>query len=227
MKIVFEGVTKKFGSIAALEDVSFKIKPGEFVFLVGESGAGKTTLLRLILGQFMPTAGNIIVGDLSLDKAKKKQIIRLRRQIGMAFQDFCLIRDKTAKENIMMALDILGLPKEEKEARLEKALGDTGIGEREHFFPSQLSGGELQRCCIARALAVKPKLILADEPTGNLDPETSWQLIEILKKENKKGTTVLMATHNFDIVDSLRERVLYLKRGKLLKDKKGGKYRLK
>lgn len=224
MQVVFENVTKNFGSIVALENISFKVKQGEFVFVIGPSGAGKTTLIRLILAQFLPSAGKIYLDEKDLAGLSLKEILKLRRKIGVAFQEFCLVRDKTSRENISLPLDICGLDQKEKEIKINKALKATGLHGRENFFPAQLSGGEVQRCCLARALVNSPSLVLADEPTGNLDPETSWQIIKILKNFNKKGATVIMATHNFDIVNSLKERVLYLDKGRLVKDKKEGKY---
>jgi len=224
MKIKFDKVTKKFGDFTALNNVSFKIKQGEFVFITGKSGAGKSTAIRLILGEFFPTEGEVWVDGQSLAKLKQKQILNLRRQIGVIFQDFRLLSDKTLAENILISLNIVGGDKTDWQSKLENVLDLVGLKERADFFPAQLSGGELQRACLARALVIKPKIFLADEPTGNLDPETSWGLMSLLKKVNEKGTTVIMATHNFDIVNSFRQRVIKLEGGKLVFDKKEGKY---
>jgi len=224
MKIKFDKVTKKFGDFAALDNVSFKIKPGEFVFITGKSGAGKSTVVRLILGEFLPTEGEVWVDKQSLTKLKQKQILNLRRQIGVIFQDFRLLSDKTLAENILIGLNVIGGDKTDWQSKLENVLDLVGLKERADFFPAQLSGGELQRACLARALVIRPKVFLADEPTGNLDPETSWELMSLLKKINEKGTTVIMATHNFDIVNSSCQRVIKLEGGKLIFDKKKGKY---
>jgi len=224
MIIKFDKVTKKFGEVTALEDVSFKIKQGEFVFITGRSGAGKSTIIRLILGEIVPTEGEVWLDDRCLNRAKTKEILALRRQIGTVFQDFRLLSDRTLEENILIALNVVGYRRKDWSEKLTQVLKTVGLENRARFFPAQLSGGELQRACLARALIVEPKIILADEPTGNLDPETSWELMDLLKRINKKGTTVIMATHNFDIVNSLRQRVIKLESGKLIFDKKRGKY---
>jgi len=225
MKIVFDKVTKSWGEIAALKDLSFKIKPGEFLFIVGPSGSGKTTILRLILSELKPSEGEIEVGDHSLTKAKKKQIDLNRRQIGVIFQDYRLIKDKTVRENIEIALDITGHPKKSWPELIEKAATRTEISNRLNFFPSQLSGGEKQRASLARSLAIAPRLILADEPTGNLDPKSAWQLMALLRKINTQDkTTIIMTTHNSDIVNNMHLRVIRLSEGKILSDKGRGSY---
>lgn len=229
MKIIFDKISKSFGDLEALKDVSFKIKPGEFVFLTGPSGAGKTTIFKIIMGEMVPDEGMVEVGDwMVFDGGKqvlKKQVKQLRRGIGVVFQDFQLINEYTAGENIVLALDILGVKGKNRDREIAKALKKVGLLERKNSFPKQLSGGELQRLCLARALAMKPKILLADEPTGNLDPQSSWQLIQLLDKINKEGTTIIMATHNFDIVNSLKRRVIKVLEGKITTDKKKGKYR--
>lgn len=224
MKVKFDRVTKKFGEVIALEDISFEIKQGEFVFITGRSGAGKSTIIRLILGELFPTEGEVWIDDCCLNQAKRKEILTLRRQMGTVFQDFRLLNNKTLEENILVALDVVGYRERDWEEKLRQVLKEVGLEERARLFPAQLSGGERQRACLARALITDPKIILADEPTGNLDPETSWELMDLLRKINKKGTTVIMATHNFDIVNSLRQRVIKLESGKLIFDKKQGKY---
>lgn len=227
MKIKFSKVSKKFGETVALQEVSFKIKEGEFVFITGPSGAGKTTIIKLILGEIFPSSGEVKVGRLTLankGKVKRGEIRKLRRKIGVIFQDFQLLEECTVGENIRVALEILGFPSPDQEKEVAQVLKKVGLEGREDFFPAQLSGGELQRVCLARALAMKPAVILADEPTGNLDPKNSWQLIELLDKINQEGTTVIMATHNFDIVDSLKKRVLKLADGCLVADEKKGGY---
>jgi len=229
MKIIFDKISKSFGDLKALKDVSFKIKPGEFVFLTGPSGAGKTTIFKIIMGEMVPDEGAVEVGDwMVFDGGKqvlKKQVKQLRRGIGVVFQDFQLINEYTVGENIVLALDILGVKGKNRDREIAKALKKVGLLERKSSFPKQLSGGELQRLCLARALAMKPKILLADEPTGNLDPQSSWQLIQLLDKINKEGTTIIMATHNFDIVNSLKRRVIKVSEGKIITDKKKGKYR--
>ena len=224
MKVEFDRVTKQFGELVALEDISFKISQGEFVFLTGRSGAGKSTVIRLILGEILPTKGEVWLDDCCLSQAKAKEILSFRRQIGVVFQDFRLLNDKTLEENILIALNVVGYRQDDWREKLIRVLKTVDLVDRARFFPAQLSGGELQRACLARALIVNPKIILADEPTGNLDPETSWELMSLLRKINRRGTTVIMATHNFDIVNSLRYRVIKLESGKLIFDKKQGQY---
>lgn len=207
-----------------MANVSFEVKKGEFVFLTGPSGAGKTTAIRLILKDYLPTEGKVFFNQQDLAQIPKKKIPQLRRQIGVIFQDFKLISDWTVFENVALPLDIIGSKKQEITSQVEKVLKKVGLWERKQFFPAQLAGGELQRVSLARALITKPLILLADEPTGNLDPACAWQLVKLLKKINKEGTTVLMATHNADIVDSLGARVIKLDKGKIVSDEKKGKY---
>ena len=222
--IKFENVTKKFGGVVALNDVSFAVKKGEFVFLTGPSGAGKTTVVRLILGELKPTKGRVFFNHQEIGSISKKEISLLRRQMGVIFQDFKLIADRTVFENVALPLEIVGQKKEEIQKRVAQVLRKVNLEERASFFPAQLAGGELQRTSLARALVVKPLVLLADEPTGNLDPACSWQLIRLLKKINREGTTVLMATHNVDIVDSLGTRVIKLDKGGVVSDEEKGRY---
>ena len=222
--IKFNQVTKKFGKIVALEDVSFEIEPGDFVFITGPSGAGKTTIVRLILKELLPTSGKIEIDQQDLAKISSKKIPQLRQKIGVVFQDFKLLTDRTVFENAILPLEVVGTEKKKMEKRAEEILKLVGLTERADLFPAQLAGGELQRACLARAVMAEPKILLADEPTGNLDPATSWQIIKLMKKINKLGTTVVMATHNVDIVNSLRERVIKFDKGKMIKDQKEGKY---
>jgi len=224
MDLTFSRITKAYGEMKSLDRVSFEVKSGEFLFIVGPSGAGKTTLIKLILAATKPTSGEIIV-TFPKKKKRKGKIEEIRRLIGTVYQDTRLVMDKTVYENIELALDIIDTPKKERDEIIKKVLKKTNLEEKTDLFPSQLSGGELQRASLARALAIKPLLILADEPTGNLDPESGWKLVELLRKINKEDkTTIIMATHDMEIVDSLKTRVVRLDRGKVIKDKKKGKY---
>lgn len=219
MKIKFDQVNKNYGAISALKDINFEIEPGEFVFIVGHSGAGKSTILKLILNQVRPTSGIITIGDTDITQGKKNEIENIRRQIGVIFQDYQLIQDKSIEENIALSLDIIDYPKSERLAKIDEVIRKANLNNRRYLFPSQLSGGELQRAALARALAVKPKIILADEPTGNLDLENTWNLIKHLKEENEKNnTTIIMTTHNLDIVDSLNKRIIKVDNGTIFKD---------
>jgi cell division transport system ATP-binding protein len=224
MDLAFSRITKSYGDQKSLDKVSFEIKSGEFLFIVGPSGAGKTTLIKLILAVVKPSSGEITV-TFPKGQKKKGKIEEIRRLIGTVYQDTRLVNDKTVAENIDLALDIINIPKQERPDIIQKVLKKTGLEDKANLFPSQLSGGELQRTSLARALAIKPLLLLADEPTGNLDPESSWKLVELLRKINKEDqTTIIMTTHNMEIVDSLKSRVIRLEKGKIIKDKKKGKY---
>lgn len=219
MNVLFKNVSKNFGSIKALENIDFEVKSGEFVFIVGPSGSGKSTLLKMILSQFHPTSGEIYIDGHLHNEKNKIHIDKLRQSIGVIFQDYQLINDKTVEENIALVLDINGTPSDQIPEKVEKSINQVFLQSRRHLFPSQLSGGELQRAALARALAVSPKLILADEPTGNLDPENAWNLIKLLKDVNEiHGTTIIMTTHNFDIIDSLNKRKVTMRSGKIEAD---------
>ncbi len=223
--VKFEKVSKNFypGSFV-LVDVSFEIENGEFVFITGPSGAGKTTILKLIIRELVPTEGKIFLNSWELSKLKPRETPKLRRKVGMVFQDFRLLNDRTVFENVAIALELRGLEEKEIEKKVKNVLELTSLSGKEGLFPVQLAGGELQRVCLARALVGKPEVILADEPTGNLDPATGWEIIKLLTQINKMGTTVIMATHNVDVVDSLRKRVILLKNGRIIKDQSEGKY---
>lgn len=217
MKIVFDQVDKKFGIVNALKDISFEIDQGEFVFIIGNSGAGKSTLLKLILNQLKPSSGKILLGDIDLALGNKEDVNQVRRKIGVVFQDYQLISDKTIEENIALILDIVNYPKEKIQSRIDQVIKEVNLGTRRFLFPSQLAGGELQRAALARALAIEPEVILADEPTGNLDQENSWNLVKLLKEINQKNnTTIIMTTHNNDIVESMGKRVIKLKEGEIV-----------
>jgi cell division transport system ATP-binding protein len=217
--IHFENVTKQYPTgNTALDDVTFKIDRGEFVFLVGPSGSGKTTLFRLLIRDAVPTSGSIRIGDWDLVGLPKSKIHQLRKNIGVVFQDLKLLRDRTIYENIMFPLEVGNIDSQDARERVEGIIERVGIAEHREKFPVQLSGGELQRAAIARALAFSPEILLADEPTGDLDNATSWEIIKLLQDINESGTTIIMATHNADIVNSLRLRTLVLEKGKLTKD---------
>lgn len=219
MKVVFNHVNKSFGIINAIKEIDFTVEPGEFMFMVGPSGAGKSTIIKLILNQIQPTSGEIIIDDHPLNKLSKKEIDKIRRQIGVIFQDYQLIPDKTIQENIALALDINNFAPALISEKIENVIKQVNLNNRRHLFPSQLSGGELQRASLARALAVDPKIILADEPTGNLDLENSWNLIKLLKDINEKlGTTIIMTTHNLDIIKSLNKRIISINNGEIISD---------
>lgn len=217
--ITLNNVTKKYptGSVA-LSNVSFSIEKGEFVFLVGPSGSGKTTLFRLLIRDAVPTEGSVVVGSWDLTRLPKHKVPHLRKRIGVVFQDLKLLRDRTIAENVLFPLEVANMDPKLAKKRVEEILEQVGIVEHKDKFPIQLSGGELQRAAIARALAFSPDLLLADEPTGNLDNATSWEIVKLLQDINKAGTTILMATHNADIVNSLLKRVLVLEKGVLTRD---------
>lgn len=208
----------------ALEKVSFRIRSHEFVSVVGQSGAGKTTLLRLLLKEEDPTSGEIIVDGQNLDEIKSKDLPLYRRKIGAVFQDFKLLSNKTAYENIAFAMEAAGRIDEEIEEDIPEILKLIALSERAHHFPSQLSGGEKQRVAIGRALAHRPVILIADEPTGNLDPLHTWDVIRLLCKINEMGTTVILATHDREIINALGKRVVTLDKGRMFKDEEKGRY---
>lgn len=223
--ITAQAVSKKFGDIVALNEVSFSVSPGEFVFLTGPSGSGKTTLFKLFLREFLPDTGTLIIDTQNLSKLRPSQLPGYRRQIGVVFQDFRLLADRSVNENVSLPLQIRHDQPPHIQIAVESALETVGLTGRANLFPAQLSGGELQRVGLARAIVVKPKLILADEPTGNLDPKTSKSIVALIKKiQEELKTTVIMATHNVEIVNSYKLRVLKLDNGKLIKDSPKGIY---
>lgn len=224
--IVFDKVTKKFPlGNTALSDVSFEIDDNQFVFLVGQSGAGKTSILKMITQEIVPTSGSIIVDDFDVTDKNFSQKIELRRRIGIIFQDFKILVDKNVFENVAVSLKVIGADSSEIKSKVKKALELVGLSKKEMVFPVQLSAGELQRVAIARAIVGDRDIIIADEPTGNLDPKTSWDIMKIFKKLEGKRT-IIIATHNTDIVNSFQKRVLVLKEGKIVKDQRKGGYEL-
>ena len=216
--VKFDKVTKTYGDVCAIKDVSFEVKDGEFVFLMGPSGAGKTTILKLILKDIISNFGDIQVGGVDISKTSEKDLPKLRQKVGCVFQDFKLLNERTAYENIEIALAVLGVPEPKWKERVEKVLKMVGLFDRKNLFPSQLSGGEIQRASLARALVVNPDLILADEPTGNLDCEKAYEIMEVLEKINKEGKCVIVATHNKEIVSKMEKRVIKLTSGKIIKE---------
>lgn len=228
MKLVFNNVDKNFGVISALKNVSFTVNPGEFVFIVGPSGAGKSTILKLILNQIKPTNGEILIDDINISLGTKSEIDKIRRKIGVIFQDYQLIMDKSIEENIALILDIVSFPKEKISSKIDEVINQVNLNNRRFLFPSQLSGGELQRASLARALAIEPEIILADEPTGNLDNENTWNLVKLLSDINKKNhTTVIMTTHNQEIVNSLEKRQIEIRDGEVKKDNQPSETKIK
>jgi cell division transport system ATP-binding protein len=216
--VKFENVNKIFpNKHQALAHIDFSVETGEFIFLVGPSGAGKTTLLRLLFREVLPTSGSIWVDDIDVTKLKDAEIPFLRRKIGFVFQDFKILPSRTVAENIAITLEILGKDPNEMEESVLSILDTVGLKDKAEYFPSQLSLGELQRVSIGRALVGEADIILADEPTGNLDPKTSWDIIKLLSKINKMGKTIIMATHNIDMVNSMKKRVLTVIGGKITK----------
>jgi cell division transport system ATP-binding protein len=224
--ISLQNVTKIYkNGVTALEDVSIEIEKGEFVFVVGPSGSGKSTTLRLLLREEEPTSGEVYVAGKNVVRLSTLGgIPKLRRNIGCVFQDFKLLQDKTVFENVSFALEVIGKPKHVIDGRVPEILDYVGLGEKLNNYPDELSGGEQQRVSIARACVNRPLVLLADEPTGNLDPNTSVDIMRLLDKVNKIGTTVVMATHDQAIVDAMRKRVIELEKGKLVRDQSRGVY---
>ncbi len=221
----FVDVTKTFGNIVAVADVNLEIDPGEFVFITGPSGAGKTTLLYLILRKYLPDKGEILLGDRDITKLRGKEIALLRQNIGAVFQDFKVLPERTLRENVEVALAVKGVNQNEWKDRVDQVLAVVGLTDRAHLFPSQLSGGEIQRTSLARALVVNPDIILADEPTGNLDWETADAMMQLFEKINSNGKTIIMATHHKGLVEKMKKRTVKLRGGKIEADE--GKKKVK
>ncbi|KKU68325.1 MAG: Cell division ATP-binding protein FtsE [Parcubacteria group bacterium GW2011_GWA2_47_16] len=225
--IYFDKVSKVYADdSAALTDVTFTVSPKEFVSIVGHSGAGKTTLLKMILAEEKPSQGKVFFESTDIHSLKKRQMNRIRRRIGTVFQDFRLLPNKTSYENIAFAMEAAGRTDEEIESDVPHVLELVGLGKKIWSFPHELSGGEKQRVAIARAIVNQPDIIIADEPTGNLDPINTYEIVQILKKINDLGTTVLLTTHNKGVIDSIGKRVVTMENGRIVRDDKSGKYSL-
>jgi len=223
--IKLQSVTKIYPTpLAALRDINLHIKPGEFVSIIGQSGSGKTTLAKLLIAEERPTKGKIEIGSWDISQISRNDIPYLRRQIGTVFQDFKLLSRKTVFENVSFALEVAGKPRSRIKKIVSEVLEIVGLGQKHDRYPWQLSGGEQQRVAIARSLVHGPKVMIADEPTGNLDTINTEEIIEILKKINEFGTTILLFTHNRDIVNRLKKRVITLQNGEILMDVESGKY---
>jgi len=223
--IRFKNVTKIYPpDTYALKNVSLHIKPGEFISIVGQSGTGKTTLVRMVLAEERPTKGRVVIGDWDITNIKAREIPVLRRQIGVIFQDFKLLPRKTILENVSFGMEVSGLNLKKIREIVPQVLKIVGLDNKLNRFPRQLSGGEQQRAVIARALVHRPKILIADEPTGNLDSINSQEIINLLRKINEFGTTVVLVTHNREIVNSLRKRVITIDQGMIISDQKSGKY---
>lgn len=224
--IYFERVSKIYDNSAALRDVTFKVAPGEFLSVVGHSGAGKTTLIKMIIAEDRPTDGAVFFESLNVHTIPRGRLPQYRRRIGTVFQDFKLLPNKTAYENIAFAMEANGRSDAEINENVPQALELVDLGDKMWNFPHELSGGEKQRVAIARAIVNQPDLIIADEPTGNLDPIATYEVVQILKKINDLGTTVIMTTHNKGVIDALNRRVITMDEGRIVRDDLDGKYRL-
>lgn len=225
--INFTNVSKHYNNGAesvVLNDITLKINPREFVTLVGKSGAGKSTLIKLMIGEEKPTKGKITVGGKEVNKLRSYELPELRRRVGVVFQDFRLLPKKNVYENVAFAMEVAGRPQTEIQNVVPQVLDMVGLAERQNHFPHQLSGGEKQRVAIARAMINRPMVVVADEPTGNLDPMNTWEIIKLLIKINELGTTVVLATHSKDIVNTLGKRVVSLDGGRVIRDEENGKY---
>lgn len=223
--IYFDNVSKVYnGNSFALEDVSFSVEPKEFISIVGHSGAGKTTLIKMLLAEDRPTKGSVFFESSDIHALPKGKLAKLRKRIGTIFQDFRLLPQKTAYENVAFAMEVAGRTDEEIESDVPHALNLVDLEDKMWQFPHELSGGEKQRVAIARAIVNQPDLIIADEPTGNLDPINTYDVVQILKKINDLGTTVLLTTHNKGVIDSLGRRVITIDQGRVIRDDKHGRY---
>lgn len=223
--LLMSNVSKAYpGGTVALEDVNVHIEPGEFVFVVGPSGAGKSTFIKMLFREVIPTTGSIFVNGIDILKLQDKEIPYMRRQLGIIFQDYRLLPDRTVYENVAFAMQVIETPYRKIKRRVSNVLDLVGLRHRANAYPNELSGGEQQRIAIARAIVNDPLLVIADEPTGNLDPETSWDIMQIFQEINETGTTIVMATHDKEIVDAMGKRVIAIEKGHIVRDEKNGVY---
>lgn len=224
--IKFNNVTKRFkNGTVALNDISLEIEKGEFVFIIGSTGCGKSTLIKVIYREEKPTNGEVFVGGINVAKLRNRKVYKIRRKMGVVFQDFKLLEKLTVYENVAFALEIFGLKSSEVHKKVIKSLELVGLKGKAKSYPDELSGGEKQRVAIARAIVNGPKLLICDEPTGNLDEETSMEIMEVLKNVNEIGTTIIMVTHDTHIVEKMKKRVIELEEGRIKKDYAKGKYK--
>ncbi len=220
-----ESVSKSYSTgVPALNDVSLHIKKGEFVFIVGDSGSGKSTLIKLLLRELTPTSGRIIVNNYDLNKLRRRKVAKFRRNVGVVFQDFRLLKDRNVYENVAFAQRVIEVPTRQIRKNVPAMLSLVGLAGKYKAKTWQLSGGEQQRVALARALVNNPPILLADEPTGNLDPRNSWEIMKLLEEINRRGTTVLVVTHNREIVNAMRKRVITMKKGIIISDEEKGEY---
>ena len=223
--ITIKNVSKTYSTgVTAIHDMSLTFQKGEFVFITGSTGCGKSTLIKMLYREEKPTSGHIYIGGLDVTKLSNRKVYKIRRKIGVVFQDFRLLPKSTVYENVAFALEIFGLPTSEIYTKVVKVLDLVGLKNKAKQYPNQLSGGEQQRVAIARAIVNGPKILICDEPTGNLDPKTSIEIMSVLEAINKLGTTVLVVTHDTEIVNKLKKRVIELEKGRILKDYKEGEY---
>lgn len=223
--LIMNDVSKVYpGGSVALQDVNVHIEPGEFVFVVGPSGAGKSTFIKMLFREVLPTTGSIFVNGMDILALSPKEIPFMRRQLGIIFQDYRLLPDRTVFENVAFAMQVIEAPHRKIRRQVNNVLDLVGLRHRSNAYPNELSGGEQQRIAIARAIVNDPVFVIADEPTGNLDPETSWDIMEIFKEINSAGTTIVMATHDKDVVDAMGKRVIAIEQGRIVRDEKEGVY---
>jgi cell division transport system ATP-binding protein len=223
--IEIKNAQKRYATgVTAIYDVNLKIKKGEFVFIIGSTGCGKSTLIKMLYREEKPTGGEIVVGGVNVGKLRNNKVYKLRRKIGVVFQDFKLLNKATVYENVAFALEVLGEPRDEIHNKVLKSLDLVGLKNRSKNYPNQLSGGEQQRVAIARAIVNGPKILICDEPTGNLDDKTSKEIMKVIEEINKLGTTIIMVTHNGDIVKRMKKRTIVLDAGRVLKDYEEGTY---